>query len=130
MRALMLPNDVQAVLSFYALNPPAVQCIEPLANAGGWSGSRLWRVSMVEGVGSLWRKTPAPAGALSAAKDSRPLCLRRWPTEHPTVERLRFIHAVLQLVSAKLSVVACPLLTRDGGTFVEYDGHLWELSFW
>src|SRR5438445_12916056 len=105
----MSDTDAQAVLSFYALDPPAVQRIEPLETAGGWSGSRLWRIHDAAG---------------------RDLCLRRWPAEHPTLERLRLIHDVLRIVSAELPIVAYPLPTRGGATFVEHEGHLWELTNW
>jgi Ser/Thr protein kinase RdoA (MazF antagonist) len=105
----MLDHDAQAVLTFYALDGGAVRRIEALGGAGGWSGSRLWRV-----VGD----------------DGRKLCLRRWPEEHPTVERLQMIHAVLLRVAAGLPIVACPLKTTSGQTYVEHAGHLWELADW
>src|SRR5207248_5347360 len=57
-------------------------------------------------------------------------CLRRWPAEHPTVERLRLIHGVLRLVSNELPIVAYPLRTAENTTFVEHGGHLWELTNW
>src|SRR3954466_9640280 len=106
---MMLSTDAQAVLRFYALDVAAVQRIEPVGNAGGWSGSRLWRIGDASG---------------------RELCLRRWPKEHPTKDRLRLIHDVLKIVSAELPIVACPLPAGDGATFVEHGGHLWELSPW
>ena len=80
-------DEVRTVLSFYALDQRSVRKIEPLANAGGWSGSRLWRICDAAG---------------------RELCLRRWPAEHPTVERLRLIHAALGLVSFEMPMVAFP----------------------
>jgi Ser/Thr protein kinase RdoA (MazF antagonist) len=101
--------DIQAVLPFYALSPSVVRQIEPLANAGGWSGSRLWRVT--EFNGNL-------------------LCLRRWPQGHPDPERLRLIHAVLTLVASQLPAFAFPLPTAAGETYVECSGHLWELTAW
>jgi homoserine kinase type II len=93
----------------YALAPDAVRQIEPLANAGGWSGSRLWRVTVHDGT---------------------VLCLRRWPVEHPTPAGLRMIHAVLGLVSAELLIVAVPLRTCSGSTVCEAAGHRWELTNW
>src|SRR5438552_3744544 len=105
----MLDHDVQAVLSFYALGDSAVRHIEPLTNAGGWSGSRLWRICDAAG---------------------RELCLRRWPAEHPTVKRLRLIHAALGLVSFEMPMVAFPLRSKDSATFVEHGGQLWELTKW
>src|SRR5436190_22437536 len=99
--------DVQAVLSYYALNSSLVRRIEPVGNAGGWSGSRLWRIGDASG---------------------RELCLRRWPAEHPSRERLGMIHAVLDLAAFKMPIVAYPLRTGAGATFVEHAGHLWELT--
>jgi Ser/Thr protein kinase RdoA (MazF antagonist) len=105
----MTDAAVQTVLSYYALGPAAVRHSEPLANAGGWSGSRLWRITDTAG---------------------RIMCLRRWPAEHPAPDRLRLIHAVLQNVQFGLPVVACPLPTTAQTTFVEHAGHLWELTAW
>jgi Ser/Thr protein kinase RdoA (MazF antagonist) len=102
-------DDVQAVLSLYALNPSAVRQIEPLGSAGGWSGSRLWRVT---------------------AADRRGLCLRRWPQSHPTLVGLRLIHAVVGSVAPQLPIVACPLRSVGGATFVEHVAHRWELTSW
>lgn len=101
---------VQAVLSFYSLQPGLVRRIAPLGNAGGWSGSRLWRIQTV---------------------DSRDLCLRRWPREHPSPERLRLIHDVLGRVwNGGLHVVPMPLRSNSGGTYIEHQGHRWELTPW
>jgi Ser/Thr protein kinase RdoA (MazF antagonist) len=105
----MLDSTLQAVLSFYGLGPVSVRRVEPLENAGGWSGSRLWRI---------------------ADEAGRELCLRRWPAEHPTVDRLRVIHGVLAVVAPEMPVVACPILREDGSTFVEHGGRLWELTHW
>lgn len=98
------------VLSFYSFQPGMVRNLEALGNAGGWSGSRLWRI---------W------------TTDGRELCLRRWPREHPTVERLLLIHGVLEHVSRNgLNVVPVPLRAASGAAFVEHDEHLWELMPW
>jgi Ser/Thr protein kinase RdoA (MazF antagonist) len=119
----MTISDVQAVLSFYALQPAEVQRIEPLANAGGWSGSRLWRIHVrgaeIPVCQDSWQ-TRMPA----------PRCLRRWPREHPTKERLRLIHDVLKIVAAHLPILASPLSARSGEAFVEQGGYLWELTNW
>jgi Ser/Thr protein kinase RdoA (MazF antagonist) len=105
----MPDRDVQSVLSFYGVIVGTVRTIEPLGNAGGWSGSRLWRLT-------------------NSAGDR--FCLRRWPAEHPTAERLRLIHAVLTCVAPQLPAVAVPLNTNGGLTFIEHSGHLWELTAW
>jgi Ser/Thr protein kinase RdoA (MazF antagonist) len=99
---------LQPVLSHYGLASPSVR-IEPLANAGGWSGSLLWRVTDAKG---------------------RQFCLRRWPTEHPSSERLQFIHNVLLHVGQELPLVASPIATGSRATFIHHAGHLWELTSW
>jgi homoserine kinase type II len=118
----MSDRDAQDVLLLYALTPNLVRQFEPLANSGGWSGSRLWRLHLtgsalvnalcgVPGIGNL-------------------LCLRRWPQEHPTLERLRMIHSVLKTVASQLPIIAFPLPSAAGESFVESGGHLWELTAW
>jgi homoserine kinase type II len=85
------------------------QRIEPLGGAGGFSGASFWRIA-------------APAGKL---------CLRRWPPEHPSPERLAMIHSVLAHVSRHgFHLAAQPHLTSDGASFVQHDRHLWELTPW
>lgn len=99
--------EIQRVLSRYWVTVTAE--IEALGNAGGFSGTRLWRLATSDGL----------------------LCLRRWPREHPSRERLAFIHAVLRYVRDRgLTVVPTPLPTRNGETCVPLAGHLWELSPW
>jgi homoserine kinase type II len=83
--------------------------VEPLGSAGGMSGARFWRLSTRRGT----------------------LVLRRWPVEHPTPERLRFIHAALRHAAARgIAFLPVPLETRDGESFIEHAGHLWELAPW
>jgi hypothetical protein len=108
-QAMSAAADIWAVLSFYALDRQTVRLVEPIGSGGGWSGSRLWRVTDAAG---------------------RRFCLRCWPPEHPSAERLRFIHAVLLHVAGKLPVVACPVKTATATTFVEHSDHLWELAAW
>src|SRR5262245_2753004 len=91
--------------------PPDVQpvAVEPLGSAGGMSGAQFWRISTAQ----------------------RTLVLRRWPTEQPTPERLRFIHAVLEhAVRQGVAVIPLPIHASTGETFVAYRGHLWELAPW
>lgn len=80
-----------------------------LGGAGGFSGSRLWRLT-------------SPAGEL---------CLRRWPSEHPSADRLAFIHSVLFLADRNgYSRLPLPIRTRSGDSFLAAEGHLWELTPW
>lgn len=97
-----------AVLSHYpdAACPQSIDC---LGNAGGFSGARLWRFSTSKQV----------------------LCLRRWPAEHPKLERLLLIHHVLRSISGNgLNFLPAPLETRSGDTYVDHLGHLYELTPW
>lgn len=86
-----------------------IRCVHSLANAGGFSGSLLWRIE----------------------REAGDLCLRRWPREHPSAERLTFIHGVLlQLGQSGLVCIPVPLSCRNGETFIAHGGHFWELCPW
>ena len=101
-------EQVQQVLDRYPAECRSGR-IEPLGSAGGMSGAEFWRL-----VSPLGR-----------------LVLRRWPTEHPTPDGLRFIHSVLRHVFDRgLKIVPVPLATAEGATLVEQGGHLWELEPW
>jgi homoserine kinase type II len=105
---MVLVLEIYEILQHY---PPACQParIEPLGNAGGMSGAQFWRLA-------------APRGKLA---------LRRWPTEHPTTERLGFIHDVLAHAASRgITMLPLPVTTRDGKSFVQHAGHLWELAPW
>jgi homoserine kinase type II len=83
--------------------------IESLGAAGGMSGAQFWRVT-------------APRGMFA---------LRRWPLEHPSEERLRFIHAVVNHAAANgISYVPVPIKSLDGHTFLRQRDHFWELAPW
>lgn len=85
------------------------QGVERLAPTESFSGAMLWRVA-------------APRG---------PLCLRRWPSEHPNVERLQFVQAVLwHVVQEGFTQLPLPLETNHHHGFIRHDGHLWELAPW
>ncbi len=83
--------------------------VEDLGSAGGFSGARFWRLD-------------SPRGKL---------CLRRWPAEHPSRERLTFIHAVLDHVHTHgFSTLPVPIRTSVGESCCSFDGHHWELTDW
>lgn len=89
--------------------PVAVTRCTALGSAGGFSGAEFWRLE-------------TPLG---------PLCLRRWPAEHPSPERLQFIHDVVRHAYHRgVTEVPVPLHTRDGSTFVSDGNCLWELTPW
>lgn len=100
--------NVAPVLEQYpGLGP--VRRIHSLANAGGFSGAWLWRLE----------------------REAGDLCLRRWPQEHPTRERLAFIHRnLLQFSLGGLTCIPLPMNCRSGQTFVAWQEHLWELTPW
>src|SRR5262245_60527200 len=134
----MLDAEARSVLSFYALDQRAVRQIEPLENAGGWSGSRLWRVTVGSGafhsapiVAPLSAPRPLVGTGIPAPLlGERLLCLRRWPKEHPPKLDLAVNHGLLRRIAASLPIVAYPLTTPGGQTYIEHDGHLWELTDW
>ncbi len=80
-----------------------------LGNAGGFSGACLWRVTTAAGV----------------------FALRRWPRGTITADQLRQLHGVLEKVVLEgINYVPLPARTADGRTFVEAEGHLWQLEPW
>ena len=83
--------------------------IEPLGAAGGFSGARFWRITARHGS----------------------FCLRQWPSEHPSAERLGYIHRLLRHVHDRgFHVVPLPIPTRSAATFVAHGGRLWQLEPW
>jgi Ser/Thr protein kinase RdoA (MazF antagonist) len=89
-------------------------------------------------VGTVARVERWSGGGLSGAvvwqctgRDGRQWCLRRWPREHPSESRLRFIHQVLQTVQlAGRPPIAGPLASDQGSTYVSQGGHFWEVAVW
>ena len=101
-------RTVRTILDRWRL-PGKVERLESLGNAGGFSGSRLWRVETADSA----------------------FCLRRWPPAHPTPERLDWIHRVLRrVVTSGCTFVPLPLVLPESGTWVSADGALWELTPW
>jgi Ser/Thr protein kinase RdoA (MazF antagonist) len=101
-------NQVAAIIRRYPADCQPTQ-VDSLDSAGGLSGARFWQIVAPRGV----------------------LVLRRWPTEHPTPERLQFIHAVLKHAAAHgMEILPVPIATTTGATFIRHDGHLWELAPW
>lgn len=99
---------IRRVLAAYPARWQPVS-IENVQAAGSFSGARLWRLETL--------------GA--------PLCLRRWPAEYPTQERLEFIQAVLWHVAQEgFKAVPVPIETRARIGYVRHDGHFWELAPW
>ena len=108
MERLSHDDPVRLALTRWPL-PRTVCQIEPLGNAGGFSGSQLWRI---------------------VAGPTR-YCLRRWPRSHPKPSQLEWMHHVLRQVAASgCAFVPLPLACRDGTTWTEVAGHRWELTPW
>ncbi len=102
------PEIEQQVAGNYAQQAD-VRRVEFLGAAGGFSGALFWRLHTGD---SRW-------------------CLRAWAPEHPTPERLAWIHDVLQHVSSNgCAVVPVPVPTICGPRFVSWRGRLWELAAW
>jgi homoserine kinase type II len=101
-------HQIQQILGQYPAEFQSTR-IEPLGSAGGMSGAQFWRIESASGS----------------------LALRRWPSEHPSAEQLRFIHDVLfHAAGHGISFLAVPMRTMARGSYVFADGHLWELSPW
>ena len=99
---------ISGLLDHYRIRRPGQQ-VHSLGGAGGFSGAEFWRVD--SGV-DCW-------------------CIRKWPREHPTEERLHFIHAVLQHAwQADFRHLPLPLQDRQGSTFVQQEGFFWEVTPW
>jgi Ser/Thr protein kinase RdoA (MazF antagonist) len=108
----MSDQDAQAVLNIFSgcCTKFQLQRVEHL----GFSGSALWKVIALE-------PTPFP----------NPLCLKRWPAEHPPPARLPWIHQVqLRARQQGLNFVAEPQQTQTGQTICEMAGSTWELMTW
>ena len=104
----MSMSEVTRVIGWYpeTCHPTA---IEPLGSSGGLSGAIFWRLTTPRGT----------------------LCLRRWPAEHPTRDRLAWIHhAVRHAANECPFPLPVPIETARGATFAESDGRLWELTPW
>lgn len=83
------------------------QTTQPIV--GGLSGARIWRCRSA----------------------SREFCVRRWPTEHPTIQRLHFMHQLLQLArQAGLQFVPQLYNLSTGQSYELIEQHLWEVTQW
>jgi Ser/Thr protein kinase RdoA (MazF antagonist) len=96
------------ILGSFPIDPHSIR-VESLGSAGGMSGAQFWRVATERGM----------------------LCLRRWPLEHPSPQRLAFIHDVMQHATRRgISFIPVPITTHAGESFVHHAGHLWQLEPW
>jgi Ser/Thr protein kinase RdoA (MazF antagonist) len=133
-----LDDEAREVANRYDAGRRSVTC-ESLGNRGGLSGSRLWRLRVVPpGAGELVKQPervgPSEPGPASERDQPGEFCLKRWPATHPTRRQLTWIHARLLLAGSPaegpLAFVPPPLLTDQGDSLVDWNGHLWELTRW
>ncbi|GAC1475684.1 MAG: hypothetical protein NVSMB9_28630 [Isosphaeraceae bacterium] len=102
-----MDSDLRAILSRYPAAARPTSEPQSLGNAGGLSGSRLW-------------KYPSGIG---------PLVARAWPVDAPPRAALQEIHGWLSGVSC-LGFVPIPLRGLDGQTLYERAGGQWEVVPW
>ncbi len=97
---------IHEVIAHYSIGKTVA--VEPLGNAGGFSGCQLWRVT-------------GPTGRY---------CLRRWPTA-ASLDRLRWIHDVLQFAyQHHCRQLIIPMRARTGDSLLAHASHYWELTPW
>lgn len=106
----MVSMDIQVLLVAAAYPDLAGRTtLWPVENAGGFSGARLWRLS-------------SPRGEY---------VIRCWPAEHPSHERLAWIHGVLHhAVRHGYPLLSEPLKNIHSGTVLYHAGRLWEAAPW
>jgi len=103
-----MSTDAANVLNRYPADCQPAVCTS-LQGAGGFSGAAIWRLETARGT----------------------LALRRWPPEHPTPERLTWIHAVARYARHRgFALLPQPIATRDGQTFAIHAGRLWQVEPW
>ncbi len=99
--------DLRTVLSNYPARARPWDDPIPLGNAGGLSGSRLWRYQSGQG----------------------PLTARAWPIDGPPPAQLDRVHHWLNEAS-RVGFVPVPVLDLDGRSYREHSGRIWELTPW
>jgi Ser/Thr protein kinase RdoA (MazF antagonist) len=102
-----MSNMWKALFDRYPASIRPTSPVVPLGNAGGLSGSSLYRYDSGRG----------------------PLVARRWPIDGPDRSRLAQIHVCLKS-TADLGFVPVPVMTFDGSSFVELDGQFWQIDPW
>ena len=103
----MNPEAWRPVIARYPSSCQPIGVVEALGNAGGFSGSRLWRFDSARGR----------------------LLLRAWPGDGPDPVRLGRIHGWIGRAGT-LAFVPTPIAATDGTTFQDVADRLWDLSSW
>ena len=102
-----MDDDLRKILARYPAIARPLDLPEALGNAGGLSGSNLWRY-------------PSGSGTLLA---------RAWPIDGPPRRGLETIHRWLA-DARDLGFVPVPLADLDGRTLPEQGGRFWEVAPW
>ncbi len=98
---------LRTVLAAYPADCRPLAPPQPLGNAGGFSGARLWRFAAGRGT----------------------LLLRAWPPGSPDRTTLECIHGWLGSLR-DLPFIPLPIADREGHTFQHVAGPLWQLEPW
>src|SRR4051794_26554320 len=98
---------LRAILTRYPATARPSSPLEPLGNAGGASGARLWRFASGQG----------------------PLLARAWPPGGRSRPSLEQVHRWLR-EAGPLGFVPVPLPALDGRTLQERGGWFWEVAPW
>lgn len=99
-------NVVRDALKQFTIQPTVIQ---PLGNAGGFSGADIYRVH-------------TPGGSK--------YCLKKWPVAFD-IEKLVWIHRVLIFAKANdCPELSTPVQTINGSTFISDSQGIWELTQW
>lgn len=94
------------VVSAFDLRP---EQLEPLGNAGGFSGANLWR----------------------GVRQGQPVCLKAWPRHSITSEQLTFIHQrMIEARQAGLEFVPQVFRLARQQSFIQHQGQFWDLTEW
>jgi Ser/Thr protein kinase RdoA (MazF antagonist) len=102
-----MDEDLREILAGFPADARPLTAPEPLGNAGGASGARLWRLASGRGT----------------------LVARAWPADGPGPGALEQIHGWLA-ETGPLGFVPIPVPGLDGRTVRHRGGRLWELAPW
>ena len=104
----MTPSPTNLLKCCYPtlLNPGQPVTVTPATP--GFSGARVFRVEIEQST----------------------FCVRQWPTGMPR-ERLQAIHGLLRHLGGHADVsIPIPIPSEDGGSFVAFEDHLWQVEPW
>ncbi|MGC8641721.1 MAG: phosphotransferase enzyme family protein [Isosphaeraceae bacterium] len=105
----MAQGSISSLLSHYPAWAQPISAVSPLGNAGGLSGSAIWRYSAAVGE----------------------LAIRAWPPGVTSLAHVLTIHGWLREASDPDRLpIPVPLPALDGQTACELDGRCWEIAPW